>query len=232
MPPTGVSSKAEKSLALFWGCELNWDNRSYTFDPLEDDKTGHKLMLNVICIGEKNNNDVNVVEIVPPPDEDGRERRALPIATLKLSVLPMANISGMELTPPITFHLRSGSGPVYISGRDLTVNLDPPLEKGEGNEEEAEEDAEEEEDDDYDDDDEDDDDGDDDNDDDDDDSNERSLEETPPPKPAKRRASNTQAGGVAKSPIPEEPRNEGQRQEGKEQTQEIKAICKRGGKGE
>ncbi|XP_068932077.1 nucleoplasmin-2 [Petaurus breviceps papuanus] len=119
MPLTSVSSKVEKSLALFWSCELNWDSRSYTFDPLEDENIGHKLMLNVICLGEKNNDDVNIVEIIPPPDEHGKERRSVPIAMLKPSVLPMANMSGMELTPPITFYLRCGSGPVHISGREL-----------------------------------------------------------------------------------------------------------------
>ncbi|XP_078005759.1 nucleoplasmin-2 isoform X2 [Phascolarctos cinereus] len=209
MPLTSVSRKAEKSLAVFWGCELNWDNRSYTFDPLEDENCDRKLMLNLICLGETKNDEVNIVEIIPPPNEDGKERRPFPFATLKPSVLPMVNISGMELNPPITFYLRRGPGPVYISGRDLTVRLDPSWEE-EGNKEDEKEmeEAEEEEGDDDDDndddnDDDDDDDSDDDNEDEDDedddeDSNEISLEETSPPKPAKRRASKSQTG-VAKA---------------------------------
>ncbi|XP_072491047.1 nucleoplasmin-2 isoform X2 [Notamacropus eugenii] len=204
MPLTSVRSKAEKSLALFWSCELNWDNRSYTFDPKEERNSGHKLILNTICLGQKTNDDVNMVEIIPPPTEDGKERRPVPIATLKSSVLPTVNISGMELTPPITFYLRCGAGPVYISGRDLTVTLDPSWEEEEKNKdtgedagEDSEEEEEEEEEDD-DDDDNDDDDDDDDDDDYDDDSNERSLEEISPPKPAKRRASNIQTG-IAKA---------------------------------
>ncbi|XP_074065206.1 nucleoplasmin-2 [Macrotis lagotis] len=189
MPPSSVSSKAEKSLSLFWGCELNWNNRSYTFDPSEDEKGDHKLKLQLICLGEKSTDDVNVVEIIPPPSEDGEERPAFPIATLKLSVLPMANISGMELTPPITFHLRCGSGPVYISGHDLTVNLDPSWIEAERNEDREEDDDDEDNGDD-----DDDDDDDDDEDDNDEESEDISLEEISPPKSAKRRASSKGIG--------------------------------------
>uniref|UniRef100_A0A4X2KJM2 Nucleoplasmin core domain-containing protein n=1 Tax=Vombatus ursinus TaxID=29139 RepID=A0A4X2KJM2_VOMUR len=227
MPLTSVSRKADKSLAVFWGCELNWDNRSYTFDPLEDENCDRKLMLNLICLGETKSDDLNVVEIIPPPNEDGKERRPFPFAALKPSVLPMVNISGMELNPPITFYLRRGPGPVYISGRDLTVRLDPSWEEKEGDkgDEKETEEAEEEEgdddddDDDYDDDDDDDDDDDyddnddddddddnDDDDDDDEDSNEISLEETSPPKPAKRRASKSQTGVAKKKKLEEEQR--------------------------
>ncbi|XP_044515463.1 nucleoplasmin-2 [Gracilinanus agilis] len=180
MPPTSESSKTEKSLALFWGCELSQENRSYTFDPLEDGD--HKLILNTVCLGEKAKDELNIVEVIPPPDENGKKTPPVPIAMLKPSVLPMANISGMELTPPITLHLRSGSGPVHISGRDLTVTLDLPWEEGERDEDEEaseeEEEASEEEDD------------------ADEDSDEISLEASPP-KSTKRLASNSQAS-VAK----------------------------------
>ncbi|XP_043836785.1 nucleoplasmin-2 [Dromiciops gliroides] len=202
MPLTSVSSKAEKSSALFWGCELNWDNRSYTFDPLEDEKCRHKLVLHLMCLGEKINDDVNIVEVVPPPNEHGEEKSGFPIATLKPSVLPMANISGMELSPPITFHLRCGTGPVYISGSDLTVTLEPSSKEVEGKEEGTEEEEEEEEDDD---DDDDDNDSDDDEDDDEDDSHDTSTEISPP-KPAKRLASCSQAGVAKKKKLEEEQR--------------------------
>uniref|UniRef100_A0A5F8GN07 Nucleoplasmin-2 n=1 Tax=Monodelphis domestica TaxID=13616 RepID=A0A5F8GN07_MONDO len=216
MPPTSESSKTEKSLALFWGCELSQENRSYTFDPLEDGD--HKLILNMVCLGEKTKDEPNIVEVIPPPDENGKKRPPVPIAMLKPSVLPMANISGMELTSPVTFHLRSGSGPVHISGRNLTVALDLPWEEGEREEEEAseeEEEASEEEEE--------------EEEDADEDSDEISLG-TSPPKSTKRLASNSQAG-VAKCPIPEEPRSQGQSQEGKAHSQEVKAPWRRGRKG-
>ena len=85
----------------------------------------------------------HVVEIVPA--EEGDARAPVPLATLKPSVLPMvsaqgrgcsgegaaaggcchppvfqATLVGVELTPPVTFHLRAGSGPVYISGQHVS----------------------------------------------------------------------------------------------------------------
>ncbi|XP_023802668.1 nucleoplasmin-like, partial [Cyanistes caeruleus] len=32
-----------------------------------------------------------------------------------------ATLAGVELTPPVTFRLRSGSGPVYVSGQHVSL---------------------------------------------------------------------------------------------------------------
>uniref|UniRef100_A0A8C4XVM8 Nucleophosmin/nucleoplasmin 2 n=1 Tax=Gopherus evgoodei TaxID=1825980 RepID=A0A8C4XVM8_9SAUR len=94
-----------------------------------------------ICLGEKAKDEFNVVEIVP--SEDSQDTTPVPLATLKPSVLPMATMVGVELTPPVTFRLRAGSGPVYITGQHVT--LVPDLSWDEEEEEEEEEVAEEEE---------------------------------------------------------------------------------------
>ncbi|XP_063786416.1 uncharacterized protein LOC134935034 isoform X4 [Pseudophryne corroboree] len=41
------------------------------------------------------------------------------------------NVHGLEFIPPVTFSLRSGSGPVYISGQHITLedNVDSSLEE-------------------------------------------------------------------------------------------------------
>ncbi|XP_078521643.1 nucleoplasmin-like [Lissotriton helveticus] len=81
-----------------------------------------------VCMGEKAKDELHIIEILPKEDEQGA--KPVPIASLKPSILPMATLVGWELTPPVTFRLKSGSGPVYISGQHIA------------SEEEAEEEAE------------------------------------------------------------------------------------------
>ncbi|XP_072702294.1 nucleoplasmin-2 [Ciconia boyciana] len=137
---TDIDSKSEKPLSLIWGCELSCERDSYTFQVPEEWQCEQQLALRTICLGEMARDEFHVVEIVPA--EEGDARAPVPLATLKPSVLPMATLVGVELTPPVTFHLRAGSGPVYISGQH--VSMMPNLSWDE-EEEEEEEDAEEEE---------------------------------------------------------------------------------------
>uniref|UniRef100_A0A8C8RZN8 Nucleophosmin/nucleoplasmin 2 n=1 Tax=Pelusios castaneus TaxID=367368 RepID=A0A8C8RZN8_9SAUR len=138
---TNSNSKSEKPVSLIWGCELNSEKKSYTFKIPAEWKYEQQLALRTICLGEKANDEFNVVEIVP--SEESQDTSPVPLATLKPSVLPMATMVGIELTPPVTFRLRAGSGPVYITGQHVT--LIPDLSWDEEEEEEEEEVAEEEE---------------------------------------------------------------------------------------
>ncbi|KAM9215682.1 nucleoplasmin-2 [Leptosomus discolor] len=133
-----TDSKSEKPVSMIWGCELSSERDSYTFQVLEEWQCEQQLALRTICLGETAQDEFHVVEIVPA--EEGDARAPVPLATLKPSVLPMTTLVGVELTPPVTFHLRAGSGPVYISGQH--VSMMPNMS---WNEEEEEEDAEEEE---------------------------------------------------------------------------------------
>uniref|UniRef100_A0A8C0EY33 Nucleophosmin/nucleoplasmin 2 n=1 Tax=Bubo bubo TaxID=30461 RepID=A0A8C0EY33_BUBBB len=120
------------------GCELSSERDSYTFQVPEEWQCEQQLALRTVCLGETARDEFHVVEIVP--GEEGDACAPVPLATLKPSVLPMATLVGVELTPPVTFHLRAGSGPVYISGQH--VSMMPNLS---WDEEEEEEDAEDEE---------------------------------------------------------------------------------------
>ncbi|KAM6231994.1 nucleoplasmin-2 isoform 2-T2 [Spheniscus humboldti] len=135
-----VDSKSEKPVSLIWGCELSSERDSYTFQVPEEWQCEQQLALRTICLGEMARDEFHVVEIMSA--EEGDASSPVPLATLKPSVLPMATLVGVELTPPVTFHLRAGSGPVYISGQH--VSMMPNLSWDE-EEEEEEEDAEEEE---------------------------------------------------------------------------------------
>ncbi|XP_029890685.1 nucleoplasmin-2 isoform X1 [Aquila chrysaetos chrysaetos] len=132
-----IDSKSEKPVSMIWGCELSSEQDSYTFQVPEEWQCEQQLALRTICLGEMARDEFHVVEIVLA---EGGARSPVPLATLKPSVLPMATLMGVELTPPVTFHLRAGSGPVYISGQHVSMmsNLS-------WDEEEEEEDAEEEE---------------------------------------------------------------------------------------
>ncbi|XP_010182651.1 PREDICTED: nucleoplasmin-like, partial [Mesitornis unicolor] len=135
-----LASKSEKPVSMIWGCELSRERDSYTFQVSEEWQCEQQLALRTICLGETARDEFHVVEVVAA--EEGDARAPVPLATLKPSVLPMAPLAGVELTPPVTFHLRTGSGPVYISGQH--VSMMPNL-SWEEEEEEEEEDAEEEE---------------------------------------------------------------------------------------
>ncbi|XP_074020174.1 nucleoplasmin-2 [Numenius arquata] len=135
-----IDSKSEKPISVIWGCELSSQQDSYTFQVPEEWQCEQQLALRTICLGEAAPDEFHVVEIVQV--EEGDTRPPVPLATLKPSVLPMATLVGVELTPPVTFRLRAGSGPVYISGQHISMM--PNLSWAEEEEEEEEEDAEEE----------------------------------------------------------------------------------------
>ncbi|XP_075714964.1 nucleoplasmin-2 isoform X1 [Rhinoderma darwinii] len=116
------ASKLEKPVSLIWGCELNEQNKTVVFKVSDDDKSEHQLALRTVCLGDKAKDEFHVVEIVP--QEDGSDAQPVPIATLKPSILPMATMVGIELTPPITFRLKAGTGPVYISGQHIALEED------------------------------------------------------------------------------------------------------------
>uniref|UniRef100_A0A7M4E2K8 Nucleophosmin/nucleoplasmin 2 n=1 Tax=Crocodylus porosus TaxID=8502 RepID=A0A7M4E2K8_CROPO len=128
-------SKSEKPVSLIWGCELSAENTTCTFKMPDDWAYEQQLALRMICVGEKTNDEFNIVEIIPP--EDSRDPSPVVLAALKPSVLPMAPMVGVELTPPVTFRLRAGSGPVYITGQH--INLVPDNSWMEEEEEEEEE---------------------------------------------------------------------------------------------
>nr|XP_056706170.1 nucleoplasmin-3 [Euleptes europaea] len=100
--------------AFLFGCELNSRARSYTFKVSEEDDSDHTLALNTVCLSEGAKDECNIVEVVGRNYHN--EEIAVPVANLKLSCQPWLSLNDFQLQPPVTFRLRSGSGPVHLAG--------------------------------------------------------------------------------------------------------------------
>ncbi|KAH0504466.1 Nucleoplasmin-3 [Microtus ochrogaster] len=116
------------------GCELSGHTRSFTFKVEEEDDTEHVLGLNMLCLTEGAKDECNVVEVVAR-DHDNQEI-AVPVANLRLSCQPMLSLDDFQLQPPVTFRLKSGSGPVRITGRHRIVCINNDFSEEEDSEEE------------------------------------------------------------------------------------------------
>ncbi|XP_062959353.1 nucleoplasmin-3 isoform X2 [Cynocephalus volans] len=119
--------------SFFFGCELSGHTRSYTFKVEEEDDAEHVLALTMLCLTEGAKDECNVVEVVARNHD--HQEIAVPVANLKLSCQPM-------LQPPVTFRLKSGSGPVRITGRHQIVTISNDVSEEEESEEEDSEEKE------------------------------------------------------------------------------------------
>uniref|UniRef100_A0A8C8R8T5 Nucleoplasmin-3 n=1 Tax=Pelusios castaneus TaxID=367368 RepID=A0A8C8R8T5_9SAUR len=121
-------------LCSVFGCELTAGARSYTFQVDEDDDSEHVLALSMVCLTDGAKDECNVVEVV------GRDRQhqeiAVPVANLKLSCQPVLSLGDFRLQVPVTFHLKSGSGPVCLTGRHQILHRRALSEDEESEEEE------------------------------------------------------------------------------------------------
>ncbi|XP_051765322.1 nucleophosmin 1a [Ctenopharyngodon idella] len=121
---------------FLYGCELK-AGKDVSFNP-EDDDYDHQLSVRMACVDPATKDELNVVEI-EGHDSEGQKVKAV-LATLKPSTLPSVCLGGFEITPPVVFRLRSGSGPVHISGQHLVImGGDQSFDEEEEEEEEEEE---------------------------------------------------------------------------------------------
>ncbi|XP_032144302.1 nucleoplasmin-2 isoform X5 [Sapajus apella] len=145
---SSTSSTEEKAVkTVLWGCELSQERRTWTFRPQPEGKQGCRLLLHTICLGEKTKEEMHRVEILPPGNREDKKTQPVTIASLQASVLPMVTMVGVQLSPPVTFQLRAGSGPVFLSGQERYGKSEQTWEEEEEEEGEEEEEEEEEEDD-------------------------------------------------------------------------------------
>uniref|UniRef100_A0A8C3SNE3 Nucleoplasmin-3 n=1 Tax=Chelydra serpentina TaxID=8475 RepID=A0A8C3SNE3_CHESE len=123
--------------SFVFGCELTGSTRSYTFKVDDDDDSEHILALSMVCLADGAKDECNVVEVV------GRNRQnqeiAVPVANLKLSCQPVLSLDNFQLQLPVTFHLKSGSGPVHLTGQHQIMHRRVLSEEEESEEEEEEE---------------------------------------------------------------------------------------------
>ncbi|XP_034508420.1 nucleophosmin [Ambystoma mexicanum] len=115
---------------FLFGCELKADKREFRFRG-DDDDNEHQLSLRTVSLGSGAKDELNIVE-AEGMSYDGKPIKII-LASLKPSVQPTVSLGGFEITPPVTLRLKSGSGPIYISGQHL-VALDEDLESEEEDE--------------------------------------------------------------------------------------------------
>ncbi|KAM3867320.1 nucleophosmin 1b [Diretmus argenteus] len=125
----GVPDLSRPQMYLF-GCTLKSDKKEFKVD-VEDDDTEHQLSLKAVCLGAEAEDKFHMVEI-EGLTYDGKTTK-VPLVVLKPSVLPSMSLGGFEITPPVTFRLQSGSGPVYISGQHFVSVKDSDDEEEENN---------------------------------------------------------------------------------------------------
>ncbi|MED6286031.1 hypothetical protein CHARACLAT_001541 [Characodon lateralis] len=124
-----MSDFSRPQMYLF-GCTLRSDKREFKVDP-DDEDTEQQLSLKAVCLGAEAEDKFHVVEVEGLGYD--AKRAKVPIAVLKPSVLPSMNLGGFEITPPVTFRLVSGSGPVHISGQHFVSVKDSEDEEEENN---------------------------------------------------------------------------------------------------
>uniref|UniRef100_A0A1A8JBN2 Nucleophosmin n=1 Tax=Nothobranchius kuhntae TaxID=321403 RepID=A0A1A8JBN2_NOTKU len=124
------NSDLSRPQMYLFGCTLKSDKREFKVD-IDDDDAEQQLSLKAVCLGAEAEDKFHMVEI------EGLTYNAktskVPLAVLKPSVLPSLNLGGFEITPPVTFRLVSGSGPVHISGQHFVSVKESDDEEEENN---------------------------------------------------------------------------------------------------
>uniref|UniRef100_A0A8C2TX13 Nucleoplasmin ATPase-like n=1 Tax=Coturnix japonica TaxID=93934 RepID=A0A8C2TX13_COTJA len=105
------------------GCELGVNSRSCMVKE-DDDFLEHLVLLRTISLGADARDELHVVAV--ESKNTYGDHKPVPIASLRVSVLPMISLKGLEFVPPVTFMLQCGTGPVYLSGQHVTLE-DVPM---------------------------------------------------------------------------------------------------------
>ncbi|KAM7153963.1 nucleoplasmin-like [Macrochelys suwanniensis] len=113
------------SCVFLIGCELNTSTRRCVVME-EDDLLEHLVLLKTICLSAEAKDEPHVVAVASKNTYG--DNRPVPIASLRLSVLPMISLDGFEFIPPVAFELKSGTGPVYLNGQHLILEDDEEYE--------------------------------------------------------------------------------------------------------
>uniref|UniRef100_A0A4W4G8C9 Nucleophosmin n=1 Tax=Electrophorus electricus TaxID=8005 RepID=A0A4W4G8C9_ELEEL len=103
---------------FLFGCVLKSDKKEHKVE-VDDDEADHQLSLKAVCLGAEAEDKFHTVEI-EGVTYNGKMTK-IPLAVLKPSILPSLSLGGFEVTPPVSFRLQSGTGPVYISGQHFVI---------------------------------------------------------------------------------------------------------------
>ncbi|XP_057703733.1 nucleoplasmin-3 [Corythoichthys intestinalis] len=132
--------------SFLFSCELSSKVPFYCFQGDEDDDMEHFVELRTVCLGENALEESNIVEVTAMNHQG--KTTSVPIANLHINCLPMVSLGEFELKAPVTIRLKSGSGPVTISGLHLIASEidESDLEEEEDEDEDDDEDDSEEDD--------------------------------------------------------------------------------------
>ncbi|XP_063053759.1 nucleophosmin 1a isoform X2 [Engraulis encrasicolus] len=119
-----------------YGCELT-AGKEVRFAPDEDD-VEHQLSIRMVCVDPGTKDDLHLVEVEGVGSEGNKVTAVL--AALRPSTVPSVCVGGFEITPPVTFRLKAGTGPVHISGQHLVMM--PPFDEDDLDDEDLEEEEE------------------------------------------------------------------------------------------
>lgn len=95
---------------------LEGSKKEYKFK-VQDDSTAHQLVLRTVCVGPETKDELHVIEL-EAMSANGKMIK-MPLTSLKPSVLTSMGLGGFEVSPPVRFRLKTGSGPIYISGEHI-----------------------------------------------------------------------------------------------------------------
>ncbi|XP_042327533.1 nucleoplasmin-like [Sceloporus undulatus] len=112
------SSTNEKPVVTLWGCELNDTIRKCVVE-VDDDLLEHLVYLKTVSLGEDADDKLHVVAV--ESKNMVSSLKPVSLVSLRHSVLPMTCLHGFEFMPPVTFILKSGTGPVYLHGEHLIL---------------------------------------------------------------------------------------------------------------
>ncbi|XP_037323938.1 nucleophosmin 1a [Pungitius pungitius] len=138
----GIEEESMAPQTFLYGCVLE-SGKEVVFNP-EDDEFEHQLDLRMACVDPSTADELHMVE-VEGQDSEGQKIKAV-LVSLKPSTLPSVCLGGFTITPPAVFRLKTGAGPIHISGQHLVMmDADQSFEVDDDDDEEAEEEEEEEE---------------------------------------------------------------------------------------
>ncbi|XP_076017025.1 nucleoplasmin-3 [Genypterus blacodes] len=115
----GPSGQTKLESFLF-SCELSSKVPFYTFQADEEEDLEHFLELRTVCLGEGAAEESNLVEVTAMNHQG--KTISVPIANLHIHCLPMVSLGEFELKAPVTIRLKSGTGPVTVSGLHLIAS--------------------------------------------------------------------------------------------------------------
>uniref|UniRef100_A0A3B3BBQ0 Nucleophosmin n=1 Tax=Oryzias melastigma TaxID=30732 RepID=A0A3B3BBQ0_ORYME len=106
---------------FLFGCTLTSCKQEFKVE-VDNEDAEQQLSLKVVCLGAEAEDEFHMVE-VEGLTYDAKITK-VPLVVLKPSVMPSMNLGGFEITPPVTFRLRLGTGPVHISGQHFVSEKD------------------------------------------------------------------------------------------------------------